>query len=125
MRYKTPHSSDSDYVVYRKFTYNPRSHGLKGVLATIFTALAIFILLPLPDDLIIVPAIAKAISHFSGLPFIKAATYGYLAFESLGVLFLVVAVILGGSFILESIKANVKEKSKNIGEKVKRGLKSI
>jgi len=118
MRYKIKHGEADEFRVYRKFSYRPNSLGLRGFLATTFAAIAIFLLIPLPDEILVVPALAKGFQHLLQIEFARAATYAYLFYKSIGIIFLILAVILGGSILLERFK-------KKVRDRVERSLKSI
>lgn len=107
--YKVRYSEDEDIIVYRKFHYTPRQLGIRGFLATVFTALAIFILVPLPDDIFIIPAIAKGVQHlFNIVDFHSALVYSYAFYMALGLLFLSLALIFGAQYLRDAFFAKMK-----------------
>ena len=105
MRYKfrAKYSEDEDYVVYRKFHYTPRQLGIRGFLATTFAAIAVFLLIPLPDELIVIPPIAAAIQHLTSIETANATFYAYALYKSIGLIFLALAFILGAEYVRDAL----------------------
>ena len=107
MRYKTRNSESKEYIVYRKFHYTPRQRGIRGFLATTFAAMAIFTLLPLPDELIVIPALSKLVISLQPMELSSAAIYAYGIYKGLGILFLAIALIFGVEYVLDAFRSKV------------------
>jgi hypothetical protein len=112
MRYKTIHSESEDYVIYRRFNHTSRQRGIRGFLATLFASLAIFTLLPLPDEFIIIPALSKLVTSIQPMDFHTAAIYSYGIYKGLGILFLAIALLFGVEYLRDSFRSKVKHMKK-------------
>jgi hypothetical protein len=108
MRYKTKYSESEEFTVYRYFHYTPRQLGIRGFLATTCAAITIFLLIPLPDEIIVIPAIAKALQHAFQLEFNSAIGYAYGIYKSIGLVFLCLALLFGAQYLRDALLAKVK-----------------
>lgn len=102
-KFKTRYSEDEDVIVYRKFHYTPRQLGIRGFLSTTFAAIALFMLVPLPDELIVIPPIAAALQHLAEMEAAKATFYAYALYKSIGLIFLTLAFILGAEYVRDAL----------------------
>src|SRR3990172_13098300 len=121
-RFRVKYSESEEYIVYRKFHYSSRGHGIRGFLATTFSAVAIFLLMPLPDEIIVIPALAKLVISLQPMEFSSAAIYAYGIYKGLGLLFLALALVFGVQYLKESFDKKVrhiKKAHKDIGRNVK------
>ena len=108
MRYKTKYSESEEFTVYRYFHYTPRQLGVRAFLATTCAAIAFFMLVPLPDDVIIFPAIAKAIQHISPMEFKQATFYAIVIYNGIGVCFLGASCLFGTQYLRDAVLAKKK-----------------
>jgi len=113
MQYKIHHGTDDDFVVYRKFHYSARSHGVKGFIAILFTSIGIYCLLPTPDEVITIPLLAKVYGKFFGITFKQGVVYGLITYKIVGITFIALAIFFGGRYVQETLKMKVKEHSKH------------
>gem|GEM_PF-3372411 len=100
-KFKIKHYDDKNLIVYRKFYYTPRQAGLRGFLATLFAAVALFFLIPAPDDVLEVSAISKVLNHFFGIQGKEAFIYAYIIDEGVGVIFLCLSLLFGYEYVRE------------------------
>ena len=134
MRYKTKHSETDRYIIYRKFHYTPRQLGIRGFLATFFASVAIFILIPLPDEFIIIPAFSKLVMLFVDVNLKTAAIYAYVIYKVLGVLSLTTSIVFGAEYLRDAFFSKVRDvqkmqkelenNGKELQSKVKQALKT-
>jgi len=111
MRYnfRAKYSESDEYTVYRYYHYTPRQLGLRGFLATVCTAIAIFILVPFPDEIVVIPAIAKALQHlFHIAEFNSAVGYAYGIYKSIGLVFLGLALLFGAQYLRDALLAKIR-----------------
>jgi flagellar biosynthesis protein FlhB len=108
MRYKIKYSESDEFVVYRYFHYTPRQLGVRGFLATVCAAITVFLLIPLPDEIIIIPAIAKALQCFTELEFKSAISYAYIIYKSTGICFLCLSLLFSGQYLRDALWAKIK-----------------
>ena len=108
-KFKAKYSESDEYTVYRYYHYTPRQLGIRGFLATVCAAIAIFILVPLPDDIFIIPAIAKGVQHiFSIADFHSAVVYAWASYMALGLFFLSLALLFGVQYLRDALLAKMK-----------------
>jgi len=128
MRYKTTYSESGGYTVYRYFHYTPRQLGIRGFLATTCAAIAFFCLVPLPDDVFIYPAIAKALQHISPMEFKQATFYAIVIYNGIGVFFLGMSCLFGTQYLRDALLAktrHIKETQQKMQEYVQNGHKTL
>ncbi|MFN7088809.1 MAG: hypothetical protein ACK4NX_03285, partial [Candidatus Paceibacteria bacterium] len=109
MRYKTKYSESEEFAVYRFFHYTPRQLGIRGFLATTCAAITVFLLTPLPDEIFIIPALAKALQHLFSMEFDTATLYAYGIYKSIGILFLLLTLLFGAQYLRDAIIAKTKD----------------
>jgi hypothetical protein len=107
-KFKTKYSESDEYTVYRYYHYTPRQLGIRGFLATVCAAIAIFILVPFPDEIVVIPAIAKALQHAFQLEFNSAIGYAYGVYKAIGLIFLGLALLFGAQYLRDALLAKVK-----------------
>jgi hypothetical protein len=128
MRYKTRYSESGEYTIYRYFHYTPRQLGIRGFLATTCAAIAFFCLVPLPDDVIIYPAIAKALQHIAPMEFKQATFYAIVLFNGIGVFFLCMTCLFGTQYLRDALLAKarmMKDAQKKMQTYVQNGHKNM
>ena len=108
MRYKTRYSDADGYTIYRYFHYTPRQLGVRGFLATTCAAVTFFILIPLPDELFVIPAIAKSLQFMFPMDFDAATVYAYGVYKGAGLLFLGMTVLFGTQYLRDALLAKIK-----------------
>jgi len=110
MRYKIAHSETDRYVIYRKFNYKVNTKlGAQGFLSVVLLSVGIFMALPMPEDVIIYGALGKVLSKTLDLTTGKGILYASLIFEGTGMALIVLASVVGGSYIRNRLKAKVKD----------------
>jgi len=122
MRYKfrAKYSESDEYTVYRYYHYTPRQLGIRGFLATVCTAIAVFILFPFPDEIVVIPAIAAGLQHsFHIAEFNDAISYAYGVYKLIGFIFLGLALLFGAQYLRDALLAKVKH-VKDAQQKVNR-----
>ena len=131
MRYKfrAKYSESDEYAVYRYYHYTPRQLGLRGFLATVCAAIAMFILLPFPDEVVVIPAIAAGIQcSFHVAEFNTAIAYAYGLYKAVGLIFLGLAFLFGAQYLRDALFArikNVKDTQKKVQYYAEKGHKTI
>jgi len=118
MKYRVTQSNqDGRYVVYRKFHYKPSKYlGVKGFASVFLLSLGIFVTIPTPEDIVILGTIGKYVSSIFGMSTGKGILFATLAYKGAGIAILCVAVVLGGSYVQEKLKAQVKSSINSIGK---------
>jgi len=115
MKYRIANSETRNYVVYRKFAYKRNIyHGVKGFLSVFLLSVGIFLTIPTPEDIIILGGIGKYMSSVFNLSTGRGILYTTLIYKGAGVAMICVAVVLGGSYIQEKLKAQVKGHINNL-----------
>ncbi|MEM2874160.1 MAG: hypothetical protein QW063_01785 [Candidatus Nanoarchaeia archaeon] len=108
MRYKTKYSESEEFTVYRYFHYTPKQLGVRGFLATICAAITVFLLTPLPDEIFIIPVLAKAWQYVLQLELDTAILYAYGTYKGTGILFLLLTLLFGAQYLRDAIIAKTK-----------------
>ncbi|MFH0869073.1 MAG: hypothetical protein V1839_02505 [archaeon] len=117
MRYRVRNSKSGEYVIYRKFRYKRNLNpGVKGFLSVFFMSLGIYLVLPTPEDVIIYGAVGKYISYTFKTPISSGVLYASLIFEGAGVVCIALAAVLGGSYMREKLKAQVRGHMNKLGK---------
>jgi type II secretory pathway component PulF len=133
-KYRAKYSESEEFIVYHKFRYNSVQRGIKGFLATTFAAISIGLLTPLPDEIFVIPAIAK---FFQGvMPHLElntATLYAYGAYKGIGLLFLILTMIFGVQYLrdafakkkrhIKKLHHGLKTRTRNVHEKTKATVK--
>jgi len=121
--YRAKYSESKEYVVYQKFRYSAKKQGIRGFLATTFAAISIGLLTPLPDEIFVIPAMAKGFQSFMpGLALDTAAAYSYVTYKGIGALFLILTLIFGVQYLRDAIREKQKH-VKDLHDKAKRTVK--
>ena len=109
-KFKAKYSESDEYTVYRYYHYTPRQLGIKGFLATVCAAIAVFILLPFPDEIIVIPAIAAGLQYaFQLAEFSAALAYSYMVYKVIGFIFLGLAFLFGMQYMRDALFAKMKQ----------------
>jgi len=115
MKYKVMHSTIDDYQVYRTFHYTPNKLiGVKGFSAIALLSVGLLLALPMPDDVLLYGATGKYFASTFGMTLTKGIMYAALAYEAAGIALIAVACILGGSYIKDKLKTQVRHHMKKI-----------
>jgi hypothetical protein len=116
MKYRVEHSKSKEFRVYRKFHYHTGLKlGVRGFLSVVFLAIGIFILMPDPDELLIYGAILPVLSKSLGISLKQALILAATTFKCIGFVFLVAALAVGGRYIKDKLKMQVKSQVNKIG----------
>ena len=127
-KFKTKYSESEEYTVYRYFHYTPRQLGIRGFLATVCAAIAIFLLLPLPDELFVIPPLAAIFQFIMEIGYNAAAVYAYLAYKGIGLAFLGLALLFGAQYVRDALLAKaryVKDTHTKVKSYVKNGRRTL
>ncbi len=110
MRYKfrAKYSESDEYTIYRYYHYTPRQLGLRGFLATACAAIALFLLIPLPDELFVIPPMAAAFQTFLHVEFHMATIYAYATYKAIGLIFLGLTLLFGVQYLRDALFAKIK-----------------
>ena len=102
-------------MIYRRFTYKPKlSMGSKGFLSVFLLSAGVFLTIPTPEDIVILGALGRYISQAFDMSTGKGILYATLVYKGAGVTMLVIAAVLGGSYIRERLKSQVKNQVRKI-----------
>ena len=127
-KFKTKYSESEEYTVYRYFHYTPRQLGIRGFLATVCAAITIFVLFPFPDELFVIPALAKALQPVLNLEFDTAVVYAYGLYKIIGLIFLGLALVFGAQYLRDAFLAKMKymkETPKKVQDYVQNGHSNL
>ncbi len=124
MRYKfrTKYSESDEYTIYRHYHYTPRQLGIRGFLATVCAAIGICILLPSPDELVVIPPLVAVIRHLVTVDLAMATVYAYSIYTMVGLILLAAAFILGAEYVRDALFSEAKNMRKN-GKKLHNKIK--
>ena len=115
MKYRIANSETGDYVVYRKFAYKRNIyHGTKGFLSVFLLSVGVFLTIPTPEDIVILGGLGKYVASIFNLSTGKGILYTTLIYKGAGVALICIAVILGGSYVQEKLKSQVRGQINNI-----------
>ena len=107
-KYRIKHSETDTHIVYRKFTYERQKQlGLIGFLAVVLMSVGIFLLIPTPEDILTIGAIANFLAGHYALANGKSIFYALILYKGSGALIVLAAIVLGGAYIKNLMLAKI------------------
>jgi hypothetical protein len=87
-----------------------KKHMRRYVLALVFLSIALYILFPTADEAFVYPTVGSAISELFGTSLAKGIFISAVLYRGTGIIFLAIALFIGGKPIYRRLKTKLKKK---------------
>ena len=115
--YRIKHAETATHIVYRRFTYKQQKQlGMIGFLSVVLMSIGIFLVLPTPEDIISIGAIAEFLVKHYGIANGKSILYALIISKGTGGLLILISLLLGGTYIKNMMLLKMVLKPKKASE---------